>query len=253
VSLRRRRDPTGVTAVPLAGRPRTTVDVVRLAGRPSSRRRRCSPSLKRPSSEQPTKCGSSQSSRRRHRRTGALRRGCFRDAGQSGGRAVGRSMTSRHRRRRRATTTRSRKSICSRRAGGNASTVRSRSGARGAAERRLGAGRSKRLSARPEVHERRRANEHPPRVADRATVPNVSDDTDKPFPRLARKPRPVMAAQRLKRRARDEFDRRVGEAAGAVTPGVQDRTSRRRPRDDTFGARLRGRLRPSAGSSTWRV
>jgi hypothetical protein len=88
----------------------------------------------------------------------------------------------------------------------------------------------------------------------RATVPSVSYDTDKPFPRIGRKPRPALAAQIARRRARDALDRRVGEAAGAVTPGVRDRASgRRRPRDDSFGARLRDRLRPSAGSNRWRV
>jgi hypothetical protein len=82
----------------------------------------------------------------------------------------------------------------------------------------------------------------------------MSEDTEQPFPRLGRKPRAVMAAQRLKRQARDELDRRVGEAAGAVTPGVRDRASGRpRPRDDSFGARLRERMRPSARSSFWRV
>jgi hypothetical protein len=81
----------------------------------------------------------------------------------------------------------------------------------------------------------------------------MSEDTEQPFPRLGRKPRAVMAAQRLKRQARDELDRRVGEAAGAVSPGVRDRASGRRPRNESFGARMRDRLRPSARSNFWRV
>jgi hypothetical protein len=80
----------------------------------------------------------------------------------------------------------------------------------------------------------------------------VSDD-EQPFPRFGRKPRPVMAAQKARRRALDALDQRAGEAAGAVTPGVRDRTSRRRRRDEGFGARLRERMRPSARSNTWRV
>jgi hypothetical protein len=75
----------------------------------------------------------------------------------------------------------------------------------------------------------------------------VSDDTDKPFPRIGRKPRAVLAAQIARRRARDELARRVGEAAGAVTPGVRDRTSRRRGRDDSLGARLREASRRERG------
>jgi hypothetical protein len=39
----------------------------------------------------------------------------------------------------------------------------------------------------------------------RATVPSVNDGSDKPVPRLGRKPLAVMPAQRVKRQARDEL------------------------------------------------
>jgi hypothetical protein len=81
----------------------------------------------------------------------------------------------------------------------------------------------------------------------------VADD-DKPFPRIGRKPRPVMAAQLARRRARDELDRRVGEAAGAVTSGVRQRRvvdHQRHPA--TFGDKLRARRSGGSGASRWRV
>jgi hypothetical protein len=82
----------------------------------------------------------------------------------------------------------------------------------------------------------------------------MSEDTEQPFPRLGRKPRPVLAAQIARRRALDALDQRVESVAGAISPGVRDRASGRRPPpDDSFGARLRERMRPSARSNHWRI
>jgi hypothetical protein len=81
----------------------------------------------------------------------------------------------------------------------------------------------------------------------------VSDDEQR-FPRFVRKPQPVMATQRLKQQARDELEQRVESLQGARSPGVRDRAiGRLPPRDDSFGARLRERMRPSLRSNTWRV
>ena len=54
----RRRGPTGGSARRLAGNAPTTADVA-VASRPSTRRRRCSPSLSARSNMRPPKCGSS--------------------------------------------------------------------------------------------------------------------------------------------------------------------------------------------------
>jgi len=102
-----------------------------------------------------------------------------------------------------------------------------------------------RLSARPEVHERRRANEHPARrrYARRVIL-------------RSRKTSPVFARVEERRRAVADAvgDPTVTERHGAQNPGVRQRASGRpRPRDESLGARMRERMRPSARSNFWRV